>query len=98
MWLFRKDERLFSREKFKPIPTFNPRNKDAVIKTYLSYLKERLLDTEIPFKRFNNLTKNKRNAMYSPKDDKSIIIKDADKGLAVIVWDRENYLKSRVNN
>ena len=31
--------------------------------------------------------------MYSLKDDKSIIIKGADKGAAVIVWDREDYLK-----
>ena len=31
--------------------------------------------------------------MYSLKDDKSIIIKGAEKGAAVIVWDRENYLK-----
>ena len=31
--------------------------------------------------------------MYSLKDDKSIIIKGADKGAAVIVWDREDYIK-----
>ena len=31
--------------------------------------------------------------MYSLKDDKSIIIKGAEKGAAVIVWDCENYLK-----
>ena len=31
--------------------------------------------------------------MYSLKDDPSIIIKGADKGSVVVVWDRENYLK-----
>ena len=31
--------------------------------------------------------------MYSLEDDKSIIIKGADKGSAVIVWDREDYIK-----
>ena len=31
--------------------------------------------------------------MYSLKDDISIIIKGADKGSVVIVWDREDYLK-----
>ena len=31
--------------------------------------------------------------MYSLKDDKSIIIKGADKGSAVIAWDREDYIK-----
>ena len=93
MWHFRNDERPFCKDRFKPKSTFNPRNKDAVIETYLSCLEERLLDIEIPSKRFNNLTKNERNAMYSLKDDKSIIIKGADKGAALIVRDREDYLK-----
>ena len=31
--------------------------------------------------------------MYSLKNDNTIIIKGADKGSAVVVWDRENYLK-----
>ena len=51
-----------------------------------------LLDIEIPSKRFNNLTKDKGNAMYNLKDYKSIIIKGADKVAAVIVWDQEDYL------
>ena len=64
-----------------------------MIEPYLSCLEERLLDIEIPSKRFNNLTNDERNAMYSLKDDKSVIIKGADKGAAVIFWDREDYLK-----
>ena len=56
-------------------------------------MKERLLDIEIPSKRFNNLTKEEWEALYSLKDDCSIIIKGADKGSVVVVWDREDYLK-----
>ena len=92
-WHFSNDERPFSQERFKPKSAFNPRNKDAVIETYISCLQERLLDIEIPSKRFNNLTKNERNAMYCLKDDKSIINKGADKSAAVIVWNREDYIK-----
>ena len=51
MWHFRNDERTFAAEKFRPKSSFNPRNKDATIETYLSCLEERLLDIEIPFKR-----------------------------------------------
>ena len=69
------------------------RNKDVIIKTYLSCLEERLIDIEIPSKRFNNLTKKEREALHSLKDDRSIIIKGADKGSVVVVWDREDYLK-----
>ena len=61
--------------------------------TYLSCLEERLLDIEIPSKRFNILTKEEREALYSLKDDPNIIIKDADKGFVVVVWDRQDYLK-----
>ena len=92
MWHFRNDERTFTAEKFRPKSSFNPRNKDA-IETYLSCLEERLLDIEIPSKRYNNLTKDERYALYSLKDDLSIIIKGADKGFVVVVWVREDYLK-----
>ena len=94
MWHFRNYERPFSQEKLKPKSTFNPRNKDAVIETYLSCLEEKLLDIEISPKRFYNPTKDERNAMYSLNHDKFIITKGVDKGVPVIVWDREDYLKA----
>ena len=33
-----------------------------------------------------------RQAMQSLRDDSSIVIKEADKGSAVVVWNREDYL------
>ena len=75
MWHFTNDERSFAADRFRPKSSFNPRNKDVIIETYLSCLEERLLDIEIPSKRFNNLTKEEREALYSLKDDPSIIIK-----------------------
>ena len=68
-WHFRNDEGTLAAEKFRPKSSFNPRNKDAIIETYLSCLEERLLDIEIPSKRYNNLTKDQRDALYSLKDD-----------------------------
>ena len=38
-------------------------------------------------------TRRERNALYNLRDDLTIIIKDAEKGSAVVVWDREDYLK-----
>ena len=92
MWHFRNDERTFTAEKFKPKSSFNSRNKDAIIETYLSCLEERLLDIEIPSKRYNNLTEGELDALYNLKDDPSIIIKGVDKSSVVVVWDRD-YLK-----
>ena len=93
MWHFRNNEKPFSYEKFRPKSTFNPRNKDTVIETYLSSLEERLLDIDISSKRFNNLNKEERNALYNLRDDPTIIIKSVDKGSEVVVWDRDDYLK-----
>ena len=37
--------------------------------------------------------RGERNAFYLRRDDPSIIIKKADKGSALVVWDREDYLR-----
>ena len=93
MWHFRNDEKPFHYDKFRPKSTFNPRNKDTIFEIYLSCLEKSLLDIDISSKRFNNLTKEERNALHNLRDDTTIIIKGADKGSAVVVWDREDYLK-----
>ena len=98
IWHFRNDERTFSTDKVRPKSSFNPKNKDAIIETYLSSLEERLLDIEIPSRRYNNLTKEERDAFCSLRDDSSIIIKGADKGSVVVFRDREDYLKEAYNN
>ena len=51
------------------------------------------MDIEIPSKRYNNLTKEEHDALYSLRDDSAIIRKGADKSSVVVVWDREDYLK-----
>ena len=56
-------------------------------------MEERLLDIEIPSKRYNNLTKDERDALYSLIDDPSTIRKGTDKASVIVVWDREDYLK-----
>ena len=56
-------------------------------------MEESLLDIEIPSKRYDDLTKEERDALYSLKDEPSIIIKDTGKSSAVAFRDREDYLK-----
>ena len=51
------------------------------------------MNIEIPSTRYNNLTKEERYALYSLRDDSTVIIKGADIGSVVVVWDREDYLK-----
>ena len=72
---FRKDERRFSYETFRPKSAFNPRNRDNFIETYFSCLEERLLNIDISMKSSNSLTKEECNALYSLRDDPNILIK-----------------------
>ena len=51
------------------------------------------MDIDISYKKFHNLTREERNALYNLRDDPTIIIKGADKSSAVVVCDREDYLK-----
>ena len=91
-WYFRNDEKEFGRNKFKPQSTFNPRNKDAAIEIYLSSLEEKLMNIEIPQSKYINLTRQERGALYNLENDKNVVIKGADKGSAVVVWDRDDYI------
>ena len=43
--------------------------------------------------RYSNLSSDEWKAIRSLADDRSIVIKKADKGLAVVVWDRVDYIK-----
>ena len=92
-WHFRNENKDIHRDMFKLKSKFNPRNKDAAIELYLSSLEEKLMKVEIPKDKFNNLTNSGRKALYDLKNDKSIVIKSADNGSAVVVWDREDYIK-----
>ena len=80
-------------KKFRANSTFNPKNKDVIIETYLGYIEEKLLDIDIPTDNFNNLSKGERDALYSLKYDNTMVVKGADKGSGVVVWGREDYLK-----
>ena len=45
---------------------------------------------------YSNLTKEERQAIYSLKDDTSIIIKEADKGSGIVACDKEDYLAEAI--
>ena len=42
---------------------------------------------------YSNQTKGEKSVLYLLHDDPSIFTKEADKGSAVAVWDREDFLK-----
>ena len=91
-WFFRDDERDFVSNPFKKASKFNPKNQDTAIELYLSRLEEEILKINTNIK-YQNVTKKERKALDSLRNDTSIIIKEADKGSCVVIWDRDDYLK-----
>ena len=51
------------------------------------------MNIEIPQNKYNNLTREERSALYNLKNDKNIVIKSANKGSAVVVWYKDDYIK-----
>ena len=51
------------------------------------------MNIEIPQNKYNSLTREERRTLYDLKNHKNIVIKSTDKGSAVAVWDREDYIK-----
>ena len=81
MWHFRNEKNEFDLDQFKPNSALNLCNKDAAIEVYLSSLEEKLINIDMQKDKYNNM---ERQALYDLKNDKSIIIKGADKVPAVV--------------
>ena len=88
---YRNEEREITIDPFKKKSKFNPKRKDTTIEIYLSRLEEEIfsLDKKLSY---SNMRKGERQAIYSLRDDTSIIIKETDKGSGIVVWDRQDYL------
>ena len=91
MWHYYNEEREIIINPFRKKSKFNPKQNDAVTEIYLSCLE----------KKFFSSTKNlviriwqrrKGNALYSLRDDTTIIIKEVNKCSGNVVWDRKGDL------
>ena len=51
------------------------------------------MKAEVPKFKSNDLTNSERKALCNIKNNKSIVIKSADRGSTVVVWNREDYTK-----
>ena len=60
---------------------------------YLSQVENELFSIADEPIRYSNLSKEEWIAMRSLADDRSIVIKKADKGSCIVVWDRNDYLR-----
>ena len=60
---------------------------------YLGSLKEKLMSIKIPINKYNNITQEEWEGLFNLKNKKTLVIKGADKLLAVVVWERNDYIQ-----
>ena len=93
-WYFRNEPS----NEFSEIPAFRPKSNwkppagHPCVELFLSKMEHELFSFLPGKPQSYNLTREEWEALKNLKEDRSIIIKPADKGSCVVVWDREDYL------
>ena len=72
---------------FRSKSSWNPPKVHPNIEFFLSEVEKELFTVEDSKLGYSNLSKGERKAMRTLADDRTIVIKKADKGSCVVVWD-----------
>ena len=96
-WYFRNNEDDSftddnSNDHFRTKSTWQPPKDDPLLENYLSLLEKEVLSVSPEGKNFSNLSPSEQLSLKRLKCDRNIVIKEAVKGSAVVVWDRGDYI------
>ena len=87
------DGDLSDKPAFRKRSTWCPeRNRDAVLETCVSLLERKIFSQDLSVRCQRNLSKEEQEALDNLRGYDDIIIKQADKGSAVVIMDRERYV------
>ena len=78
---------------FKVPSSWTPLIRDTQLEMYLSELEKGILKIDETGQNYPNLTKTERDALQDLIYDKNIVLKPADKGSAIVIWDKQDYLR-----
>eukprot|EP00795_Rhopilema_esculentum_P016113 gene16113-biopygen5453 len=95
-WFFRDSESNpldVNISKFRCKSSWNPPTSDPLLESFLSQLEKDVLSITTDGKYYSNLSSSELSALNNFKCDRNIVIKEADKGSAVVVWDRGDYIE-----
>ena len=93
-WHFRNEPSEYFSKKpaFSPKSNWNPPKDHPNLEVFLSQVESELFKTaEMPLG-YSNLSKEEWGAVRTLADDSNIVIKKADKGLCVVIWNRYDYI------
>ena len=90
-WHF-KDNNKTEKQLFRNRSNWQPPKNNLLLENYLSLVENEVMSVSPEGKNFSNLSHSELSSLDKLKCDKDIIIKEADKGSAVVVWDRGDYI------
>ena len=82
---------------FKVPSSWTPPIRDVELELCLSEIEDKLININESGKSYANLSKDERETLKSLMNDNEIIIKPADKGSAVVTWNKPDYLLEASN-
>ena len=94
-WHFRNEPsgNFSERPAFSPKSLWKPPLGHPNLELFLSQVENELFEiTKEPI-RYSNLSQEEWRSIRTLADDRSIVIKKADKGSCIVVWDRADYLR-----
>ena len=95
-WHFKEKEDIRDKNKdinkFKIKSNWQPPKSDPLLENYLSLLEKEVMSVSPEGKNFSNLSPSERVSLNNLKCDRDIVMKEADKGSVVVVWDRGDYI------
>ena len=94
-WHFRNElsDNFSERPAFLPKSSWKPPVDHPNLEVFLSQVENRLFEITKEPTRYSNLSQEQWRAIRILADDRSIVIKKADKGSCIVVWDRADYLR-----
>ena len=93
-WFFRNEptENFSKATAFRVKSNWNPPKGHLAVEIFLSKLETEIFSVLLGTSLDYNLSKEEWLAMRGLAEDPNIIIKPADKGSCVVIWDREDYI------
>ena len=93
-WYFRNEPTSSFSEhlSFKPKPSWKTPKGNPSLELFLSQIEKELFEVSKSNLGYSNFSKEEWQCIRLLANDRSTIIKKADKGLCVVVWDHEDYI------
>ena len=94
-WHFRNESsyNFSERAAFSPKSSWKPPLGHPNLEVFLSQVENELFEITKEPTRYSKLSQEEWRAIRTLADDRSIVIKKADKGSCIVVWDRADYLR-----